>query len=657
MRCLEEGISGLEFLVGVPGTIGGAVAMNAGAYGSEVKDLLRWVELMDEKGNEVVAALSELGYSVKSIDVQRNLPKLLQELEEVKPEIVFNALHGVGGEDGVIQGVLEMLQIPYTHCGLQEGHPMEMPYVIKPIGEGSSRGVTLVFNETDYQQSIKEWNFAVIDDKAIGAIEIKPLQGFYDYTAKYTPGKAEHIMPAPLTPDAYQEVLELAEKAHKALGCHGVTRSDFRYDDTTDNPKFYILELNTQPGMTPLSLVPEIAAYVGISFKDLLEKKIKAARSYAYLGQKTVVLSGVLGLKIDEVFVEGRIVISTPVISYFRHLPVVVGTDAPVRAPQILATLEKFPKVREKLSSLVRIRQRRWDLTLDNTIQVKLPEDKVEDALARLDPSFNGTLSPITARSVLSSVENRLDETRDLSLLGTFWGLSETIGAITGVINGIDMGSGDVKNAFSHLKEGLQSPLSGMGMAFSSSMFGLASSLIIGFLDLQNTKASSEFFHNLEDRLAINTKISGSSEAAATGSGPAYSMGLLEQTIESMANLQTQMRRSEDNRLSVIKSMQTLNEKLALMADQITAHQTVIKKIAQNQVDLQENIIQMSKNPAGGAHDEAIKHLLRNLDATSTKMLEELVEGRNRSTQELRTEIRVIARTLSAIANGQEIAA
>lgn len=300
------------------------IAVLMGGWSSE-----REVSL--SSGNEVVAALSELGYSVKSIDVQRNLPKLLQELEEVKPEIVFNALHGVGGEDGVIQGVLEMLQIPYTHCGvtasaiamnkilsrkifqyiglatptwklisfdqLQEGHPMEMPYVIKPIGEGSSRGVTLVFNETDYQQSIKEWNFgedvliekfipgreihvAVIDDKAIGAIEIKPLQGFYDYTAKYTPGKAEHIMPAPLTPDAYQEVLELAEKAHKALGCHGVTRSDFRYDDTTDNPKFYILELNTQPGMTPLSLVPEIAAYVGISFKDLLEKKIKAARCH-----------------------------------------------------------------------------------------------------------------------------------------------------------------------------------------------------------------------------------------------------------------------------------------------------------------------------------------------------------------------------------------
>ena len=282
-------------------------------------------------GAGVVKALSELGYCVEAVDVQRDLPKLLEELERIKPDIIFNSLHGVGGEDGVIQGVLEMLKIPYTHCGvtssaiamnkmlsrkifqhagiptpvwklisldeLKVGHPMEIPYVIKPLGEGSSRGVTLVFNDEDYQKSIKEWNFgsdvliekfipgreihvAVIDDKAIGAIEIKPLQGFYDYAAKYTPGKADHIMPAPLSPDAYQEVLNLAEKAHKALGCHGVTRSDFIYDEAEKNPKFYILELNTQPGMTPLSLVPEIAAHVGISFKDLLERKIKAARCH-----------------------------------------------------------------------------------------------------------------------------------------------------------------------------------------------------------------------------------------------------------------------------------------------------------------------------------------------------------------------------------------
>lgn len=280
---------------------------------------------------EAVKALKELGYDVEPIDVQRDLPKLLKELERINPDIIFNALHGVGGEDGVIQGVLEMLQIPYTHCSvttsaiamdkilskkifqhigiatppwkvisfeqLKQGHPMEMPYVVKPVGEGSSRGVTVVFNDQDYQKSIQEWTFgekvliekfipgreihvAVIDDQALGAIEIKPLEGFYDYTAKYTPGKAKHIMPAPISPEAYQEVLELALRAHKALGCHGATRSDFRYDDTTDKPTFYILELNTQPGMTPLSLVPEIAAHVGISFKELLERKIKAARCH-----------------------------------------------------------------------------------------------------------------------------------------------------------------------------------------------------------------------------------------------------------------------------------------------------------------------------------------------------------------------------------------
>ena len=298
------------------------------------------------------------------------------------------------------------------------------------------------------------------------------------------------------------------------------------------------------------------------------------------------------------------------------------------------------------------------------------PKAKILAPLSILlsDPSFNGTLSPMVARSILSSVENRLDETRDLNrylvgllvflgLLGTFWGLSETIGAITGVISGIDMGSGDVQNAFGHLKAGLHAPLTGMGMAFSSSMFGLAGSLIIGFLDLQSTKASSAFYHNLEERLAVSTKVGGVIDKASQGSGPAYSMGLLEQTIESMANLQTQMRRSEDNRLSVVKNMQTLNEKLAQMADQLSSNQTVIKKISQNQVELQEGLIQMTKTSNHAGHDEMIKQLLRSLDTTSSKMLEEIVEGRNRTTQELRTEIRVIARTLSAIANGQEVAA
>ncbi len=299
------------------------------------------------------------------------------------------------------------------------------------------------------------------------------------------------------------------------------------------------------------------------------------------------------------------------------------------------------------------------------------PRAKILAPLAILfsDPNHTGGIAPLTARSILSSVEGRLDESRDvnrylvgllifLGLLGTFWGLSETIGAITGVINNIDMGGGEVKDAFSNLKKGLQSPLTGMGMAFSSSMFGLASSLIVGFLDLQINKAGSSFFHLLEERLAANTRLGGVSEAStAAGSGPAYAVGLLEQTVESMANLQSQMRRTEDNRVSVVKALQTVGEKLSMMADQMSAHQNVIKKIAQNQIDLQESLIQSTRNPSQMALNEIISQHLRSLDATSTKLLEEMVTGRTSSTQELRSEIRVIARTLSAIANGQEIAA
>lgn len=300
------------------------------------------------------------------------------------------------------------------------------------------------------------------------------------------------------------------------------------------------------------------------------------------------------------------------------------------------------------------------------------PRAKILAPLAILlsDTKHSNNISPLTARSILASVEGRLDETRDLhrylvglliflGLLGTFWGLSETIGAITGVINSIDMSGGEVKDAFSSLKKGLQSPLTGMGMAFSSSMFGLASSLIVGFMDLQISKAGSSFYYILEERLAANTRLGGAAESSsmATNSGPAYSLGLLEQTVESMAGLQSLMRRTEDNRVSVIKALQIVGEKLSLMADQMSAHHNVMKKIAQNQIDLQESLIQVTKNPSQTTHNEIVSQHLRSLDATSNKLLEEIVTGRSSTTQELKNEIRVIARTLSAIANGQEIVA
>ncbi len=302
------------------------VAVLMGGWSSE-----REVSLSSGQG--VVQALMDLGYDVKPIDVKEDLPLLIQQLTQPqRPDVVFNALHGVGGEDGVIQGVLEMLRIPYTHSGvtasalamnkilsrqlfechsipvpvwqviplaqLKKHHPMDFPYVIKPISEGSSRGVSLIFSQKDYEQALHEWNFgnhvlieqyipgreihiAVVDDKAVGAIEIKPLSGFYDYRAKYTPGHADHLMPAPLTPEEHQKVLEMAEKAHKLLGCRGISRADFRYDDISSCPTFYLLEVNTQPGMTPLSLVPEITSYYGLSYNQLVEKLVESASCHA----------------------------------------------------------------------------------------------------------------------------------------------------------------------------------------------------------------------------------------------------------------------------------------------------------------------------------------------------------------------------------------
>ncbi|RZI45895.1 D-alanine--D-alanine ligase [Candidatus Finniella inopinata] len=297
------------------------VAVLMGGWSSE-----REVSL--SSGVKVVKALKELGYWVTPIDVTRSLPDLVQLLTDVKPNIVFNALHGVGGEDGVIQGVLEMMQIPYTHSGvtasaiamnkvlsrqifiqheipvpadkvisfddLKAAHPMDFPYVIKPIGEGSSRGVSIIYTETDYQNALNNWTFgdqvlvekyipgreiqvSIINGKAVGAIELRVKDGYYDYDAKYTPGRAQHLMPAPLDAGALGTVSRLSEKAYHALGCRSVCRADFRYDDTAPDPTFYLLEMNTQPGMTPTSLVPETVGYYGMSFNQLVQLLIDTA--------------------------------------------------------------------------------------------------------------------------------------------------------------------------------------------------------------------------------------------------------------------------------------------------------------------------------------------------------------------------------------------
>ena len=274
-------------------------------------------------GNGCADALEEAGYSVTRVDVDRNIASVLTDL---KPDVVFNALHGPFGEDGCIQGILEVLNIPYTHSGVMASglamnkikakavmaaagvpvtehkvvdrreigreHPMEPPYVLKPINEGSSFGVLIVKEDQELppqELTRDDWPYpdvlmcekyiagreltcAVMGGKALGVIDIVPQgQVFYDFDAKYADGGSKHILPAKISPIVYQTVQTLAAEAHQALGCRGVSRADFRFDECEDGSGNLIcLEVNTQPGMTPTSLVPEMAAHEGMSFKDLV---------------------------------------------------------------------------------------------------------------------------------------------------------------------------------------------------------------------------------------------------------------------------------------------------------------------------------------------------------------------------------------------------
>ncbi len=289
----------------------------------------REVSLSSGKG--VVGALKQSGYKVTAIDVGRDIAKKLQE---VKPDVAFIALHGTYGEDGSIQGLLEILKIPYTHSGVlasavamdkpiakmvfeannipcPEGKvwkvkdlaelarkkkaPHAKPFVVKPTNSGSSLGVIVVKNKDKFKFNLKDWEFgdyalveefipgrelsvAVVNGKAMGVIEIRPKKGFFDYKAKYTVGKAEHLMPAPIHKNAYKKALEISEAAFKALGCRGVGRADLRYDDTRGEPgKVVLLEMNTHPGMTPLSLVPDIARHEGIEYYELVDQMVRQA--------------------------------------------------------------------------------------------------------------------------------------------------------------------------------------------------------------------------------------------------------------------------------------------------------------------------------------------------------------------------------------------
>ncbi len=300
------------------------IAVLLGGWNSEREVSLR-------SGEAVYEALIKLGYKTTKIDFSR---EIFEQLKAVKPDIIFNALHGTYGEDGRIQGVCDILEIPYTHSGiitsalcmdkiitrkicqtvgvespiyeiLKKGEDKEnqeklakvgKPFVIKPISEGSSVGVEVILADMPFDFSAYEWKYgdeiilekyiagqeiqvAIMDGKALGAIEVRPHGLFYDYKCKYTAGMTDYIMPAEVDAEKYAEVLELAEKAHRVVGCRGISRIDFILNNKNggDN-RFYLLEINTHPGFTATSLVPKIAKHVGISFEEIVEFLVKTAR-------------------------------------------------------------------------------------------------------------------------------------------------------------------------------------------------------------------------------------------------------------------------------------------------------------------------------------------------------------------------------------------
>lgn len=299
------------------------IAVLMGGWSAE-----REVSLMS--GNGVADALESLGHKVTRIDMGRDVA---ERLAQVKPDVVFNALHGTPGEDGTVQGMMDLMGLKYTHSGLvtsviaidkeltkqalvpqgirmpegtiveSEGlyaaDPIARPYVLKPVNEGSSVGVAIVMEDGNYGKPIgrdsegpwkhfdrllaepfirgRELTVAVMGDRALAVTELKPKSGFYDYDAKYTDGLTMHVCPAEIPEDIAAAAMDMALRAHRLLGCKGTSRSDFRWDDERGVDGLYLLEVNTQPGMTPLSLVPEQAKYCGISYAELCDRIVRDA--------------------------------------------------------------------------------------------------------------------------------------------------------------------------------------------------------------------------------------------------------------------------------------------------------------------------------------------------------------------------------------------
>ena len=325
--------------------------------------------------------------------------------------------------------------------------------------------------------------------------------------------------------------------------------------------------------------------------------------------------------------------------------------------------LETFQKQRNRLAALPPPRLLAPMASMLAARQAKARDGQARDGQAR-DGQDRFTLSAPAMRSLLDGLASRLDESRELSrymtglliflgLLGTFWGLLLTVGAVSDVIGGMSVGSGDLNALFDQLKSGLGKPLRGMGTAFSSSMFGLAGALVLGFLDLTAGQAQNRFFNELEEWLASLTRLSSGALGgdAEGGSVPIYVQALLEQTAENMENLQSILVRGEDGRLQSNNAILALTEKIGTLSDAMRTNQQLMLRIAETQSTLGPALARLADHRPEG--DATARAHLRNIELYLQRLLTEGEQGRLQSTSELRNDIRVLTRTIAAISEGQ----
>jgi hypothetical protein len=294
------------------------------------------------------------------------------------------------------------------------------------------------------------------------------------------------------------------------------------------------------------------------------------------------------------------------------------------------------------------------------------PPPRLLAPMARMlggQPGGRVNLSPSSLQTLLDGLSSRLNETREtsryligvlvfLGLLGTFYGLLETVRSVGGVLGGLSLGGSDPAHAFAALKSGLQSPLSGMSTAFSASLFGLAGSLVLGFLDLQAGQAQNRFYNELEEWLSTRTRLSSGTLAdGGDGSVPAYIQALLEQTADSLDHLQRILARSEESRIGANAPLASLTERLGVLGEQMKAGQMLMLRLAENQLELKPALTRLASAAENSfGQDDALRAHLRNIEAFVARLSEDLAQGREQSVQALRGEIRILARTIAALA-------